>query len=181
MWTWRIVVTIKDEKGKRASFKAYLLAEKYSFEQAQAWTAALLQLLDQVIAGVITEARIERELTYPGLEPVPEGGADVEVRMQNAFELRFFDTVNGKTLYAGKKRLYRQAIPTWSEELTFIGAQTRTRYRASWMPEVLAFENLYHAAETLGHPAKPSDSRGIRIVSFHKSGKGLIYGKSHKR
>lgn len=181
MWTWRVVVAVQDAHGRRASFKVFLPTEHYDYDQAAAWLAEFLPRLDAVIGGVVVDARIERELSFPDLAPEPEPGARVEVRMQNAFALRPFDTVNGKTLYAGKRRLYRQAVPTWDEALTYLGPLTQKRYRASWEPAVLAFENLHHAAETLGHPAKPSDARGIRVVAFHKAGKGLVYGRSRGR
>lgn len=181
MWVWRIVITIKDANGRRSSFKVYLPAEHYTFDQAEAWLSDFLPLLDAVIGGVISEARIEREISAAGLQEIAGESARVEVSMQNAFELRHFDTVREKTLFAGKKRIYRQSIPTWSEALTYLGPLTGKRFRASWEPAVIAYENLHHAAETLGHPAKPSDSRGIRVIAFHKAGKGLVYAKSRGR
>ncbi|MCZ7545751.1 MAG: hypothetical protein M5R40_20525 [Anaerolineae bacterium] len=67
MWTWRVVVAVQDAHGRRASFKVFLPTEHYSYEQAAAWVSDFLPRLDAVIGGVVVDARIERELTFPDL------------------------------------------------------------------------------------------------------------------
>jgi hypothetical protein len=154
--TWKLTIVIKDEKGSRSTLSLYLPTYYFTYQQAVAFAEDYIPTLGDVITGEVNKVTLSIDLGLSAGAAGPD--SDVEAKMGMILVVKPWDHISlTEQENRGRRKTITQNIATWDENLTYASPLTEKRLPMFWDPLVIAFDNRYFAAVSLGHPANPSD------------------------